>query len=85
MAKVRTVTVKRTKQVAKYEPETVELVVDLGPKDTVSGVVRDSRLTIARLFGEAPTDEELQAIISARTAELKAIKEVKEGLSGGYK
>jgi len=52
--KVSKVSYRRTKQVARYEPEVIELEIQLTGRDTVSKAVRLARATVAREFGESP-------------------------------
>jgi len=53
--KIRTISVKRTKQVKQYEPEVIELVIDLEPGDTEDTVITRARNILAKHFGEKPT------------------------------
>lgn len=50
--KVTKLTYRRTKQVARFEPEVIELEIQLGPKDTVAKAMEQARATVAREFGE---------------------------------
>lgn len=54
MMKIKTISVKRTKQVKQYEPEVIELVIDLEPGDTDESVIRRARNILAKHFGEEP-------------------------------
>lgn len=50
--KIKTISIKRTKQVKQYEPEVIELVIDLEPGDTHETVVTRARNILAKHFGE---------------------------------
>ena len=54
--KIKTISVKRTKQVKQYEPEVIELVIDLEPGDTEDTVITRARNILAKHFGEKPTE-----------------------------
>ena len=49
---IRTVSYRRTKQIKPYEPEVIELTIDLEKGDTVDNVVAASRIIVAKQFGE---------------------------------
>lgn len=53
--KIKTISVKRTKQVKQYEPEVIELVIDLEPGDTDETVITKARNILAKHFGEKQT------------------------------
>lgn len=50
--RIRTVSYKRTKQVAKFEPEVIELVIDLSPGENVHDAVKAARQMVEHEFGE---------------------------------
>lgn len=50
--KITTISYKRTKQVKSYEPEVIELVIDLSPGETPKEVIAKARKIVAREFGE---------------------------------
>jgi hypothetical protein len=52
--KIRTISYKRTKQVRSYEPEVIELVIDLAPGETPKEVIARARKIVAKEFGEDP-------------------------------
>lgn len=52
--KVKTISYKRTKQVARFEPEVIEVVIDLDPGDTAEWAIAKARAIVAKEFGEAP-------------------------------
>lgn len=54
--KIKTISVKRTKQVKQYEPEVIELVIDLEPGDTDESVITKARNILAKHFGEEPKE-----------------------------
>jgi hypothetical protein len=53
--KIKTISVKRTKQIKQYEPEVIELVIDLEVGDTEDTVITRARNILAKHFGESPT------------------------------
>jgi len=50
--KVKTISYKRTKQVRNYEPEVIELIIDLAPGETPKEVIARARKIVAKEFGE---------------------------------
>lgn len=64
--RVTQVSYTKTRQVAKYEPERIELVITLEDGESVQEAVRRARLTAAVAMGDITLDE-----IEARKAELK--------------
>jgi uncharacterized alkaline shock family protein YloU len=50
--RIKTVSYKRTKQVAKYEPEVIEITIDLEYGETVKEVIAKARKLVAEEFGE---------------------------------
>jgi len=53
--RIRTVSYRRTKQVAKFEPEVIELTIDLSPGENVHDAVTAARKLVEHEFGEAET------------------------------
>lgn len=53
------VVVKRVKQISRYEPETLEIEVELNEGEKVSDAVARARYTIAKLWGETPSESEV--------------------------
>jgi len=51
---VRSISYKRTKQTKRYEPEVIELIMDLQPGETVPEVIAKARNIVAKEFGEEP-------------------------------
>ena len=51
---IKTVSYKRTKQVNKFEPEVIEIVIDLSPGETPDEVIKKARAIVAKQFGEEP-------------------------------
>lgn len=51
---IKTISYKRTKQVKSYEPEVIELIIDLAPGETPKQVIAKARQIVAREFGEEP-------------------------------
>ncbi len=51
---IKTVGYKRTKQVQRFEPEVIELVIDLSPGETPEEVIKKARAIVAKQFGEEP-------------------------------
>lgn len=45
---------KRTKQIKRFEPEVIELVIDLSPGETPDEVIKKARAIVAKQFGEEP-------------------------------
>ena len=51
---IRSVSYKRTKQMQRFEPEVIELVMDLQPGETVPEAIAKARNIVAKEFGEEP-------------------------------
>jgi hypothetical protein len=52
--KIKTISYKRTKQTKPYEPEVIELIIDLAPGETPKEVINKARNIVAEEFGEKP-------------------------------
>jgi hypothetical protein len=52
--KIKTISYKRTKQTKQYEPEVIELIIDLAPGETTKEVIAKARALVAAEFGEEP-------------------------------
>ena len=62
--KVRTVEYQRTKQVKRFEPEQIRLIMDLEDGDTVAEAIKKARITVAREFGELPNHQDSKALLN---------------------
>ena len=51
---IKTISYKRTKQTKPYEPEVIELVIDLAPGETPKQVIAKARKIVAEELGEEP-------------------------------
>lgn len=51
----------KTVQVQRYEPERIELTIDLNEGDTVGDAVSAARRTCSRLLGLTPSADEIEA------------------------
>jgi len=51
--KIRTVSYRRTKQVAKFEPEVIELTIDLSPGENAHDAITAARQMVDFEFGES--------------------------------
>lgn len=71
--RVTSVTIRRNRSMShnRFEHEHLELEVELAEGDTVDEAVGRARATIRKLFGEAPSEDEV-ATLRARLAEAEA-------------
>ena len=63
--KVKMVHYRRTKQVKRFEPEVLELQIAISGRTTVAEAVAVARATVAREFGETPTEEHIEKLRQA--------------------
>lgn len=83
--KVTQVTFTRTKQVNRYEPERIELTIELnGRGDTVAKAVAHARATIAREFGEKPKATCLKKRVDYHVEQLEVLREQQSALGEGF-
>jgi hypothetical protein len=81
--KITRVEYQRTKQVAKFEPEQIRLVVDLNDGDTVAEAVKKCRITVAREFGELPKHYETKALVDHLKETLASVQQQADEVEHG--
>ena len=72
--KIRTVEYQRTKQVARFEPEQIRLIIDLEEGDTVADAIKRARITVAREFGELPRHKDAKKLVDHLEETLASVK-----------
>jgi len=81
--KIRTVEYQRTKQVARFEPEQIRLIIELEEGDTVAEAVKKARITVAREFGELPRHSDTVALVDHLKETLASVKREADDLEHG--
>ena len=73
--RVTRVEYQRTKQVKRFEPEQIRLVMELDEGDTVAEAIKKARITVAREFGELPRHKDAKALVDHLEETLASVKQ----------
>jgi len=82
---IRTVSYRRTKQIKPYEPEVIELTIDLEEEDTIDNVIATARIIVAKQFGETDQTDEWRWLGSIAKPSCSCDKLLAQGCQCGGK